>query len=121
MPAGTAVCLACIGLYGTLSYLGRLSQREVGLRLALGALRNQIVARFVLQGLRVCAIGCAAGVGLAFLLSRLIASMLYGVSAADSATYAGVVSLIFLIAGVAALLPALRAARVEPVQVLREK
>jgi putative ABC transport system permease protein len=117
----TAVSLACIGLYGTLSYLGRLRQREVGVRLALGAMRNQIVARFLLQGLRIAVIGCAAGLGLGLWLSRFMASMLYGVSAIDPATYAGVVGLILLVASCASLIPAIRASRVEPVQVLREE
>lgn len=119
--AATAVSLACIGLYGTLSYLGRLRQREVGVRLALGAMRNQIVARFLMQGLRVAAIGCAAGLGLGLWLSHFMGSMLYGVSALDPATYGGVICLILLVAAFASLMPALRAARVEPVQVLREE
>ena len=119
--AATAVSLACIGLYGSLSYLGRLRQREVGVRLALGAMRNQIVARFLLQGLRVAGVGCLAGVVLGLWLSHFISSMLYGVSALDPATYTGVVCLILLVAAAASLVPALRASRVEPVQVLREE
>jgi len=62
--AAIAVLLACIGLCGTLSYLGRLRQRKVGVRLALGAMRNQIVAQFLRQGLLVAIVGCAAGVAL---------------------------------------------------------
>jgi putative ABC transport system permease protein len=119
--AATAVSLACIGLYGTLSYLGRLRQREVGVRLALGAMRNQIVARFLLQGLRVAAVGCVAGIALGLGLTHFIAGMLYGVSPVDPATYAGVVGMILLVAGFASLLPAWRASRVEPVSVLREE
>jgi putative ABC transport system permease protein len=119
--AATAILLACIGLYGTLSYLGRLRKREVGVRLALGAMRNQIVARFLFQGLRVAVVGCAAGLALGMGLSHFIGSMLYGVSALDPATYGGVILLILLVAGCASLVPALRAARIEPVQVLREE
>jgi putative ABC transport system permease protein len=119
--AATAIMLACIGLYGTLSYLGRLRQREVGVRLALGARRNQIVARFLIQGLRAAAIGSAAGLALGLWLTHFIASMLYGVSPVDPVTYAGVICLILLVAASASLLPALRASRVEPVQVLREQ
>lgn len=119
--AAAAVLLACLGLYGTLSYLGRLRQREVGVRLALGAMRNQIAARFLFQGLRAAVIGCAAGVALGLGLSHFIGSMLYGVSALDPATYGSVVCLILLIAACASMIPALRAARVEPVQVLREE
>ena len=119
--AATAILLACIGLYGTLSYLGRLRQREVGVRLALGAMRNQIVARFLLQGLRVAVIGCVAGLALGLGLSHFIGSMLYGVSALDPATYGGVILLILLVSACASLVPALRAAHVEPVQILREE
>jgi putative ABC transport system permease protein len=119
--AATAVALACIGLYGTLSYLARLRQREVGVRLALGALRGQIVARFLSQGLRVTIIGCIAGLSLGLGLSHFLAGMLYGVSALDPATYAGVVGLILLVAVLASLVPSLRAARTDPVKVLRDE
>ena len=119
--AATAVSLACIGLYGTLSYLGRLRQREVGVRLALGSMRNQIVARFLWQGIRVATLGCAAGLGLGLWLSHFISAMLYGVSTLDPATYAFVICLILLVAACASLMPAIRASRVEPVQVLREE
>jgi putative ABC transport system permease protein len=118
--AATAVALASIGLYGTLNYMGRMRQREVGVRLALGALRSQIVARFLFQGLRAAAIGCLAGVALGLVLSRFLAKMLYGVTALDPTTYASVVCLILLVASLASLAPAVRAASVEPVKVLRE-
>ncbi len=119
--AATAVSLACIGLYGTLSYLGRLRQREMGVRLALGALRSQIVGRFLMQGLRVTILGCIAGLALGIGLRRYLAGMLYGIKALDPITYASVVGLILLVAALASLVPALRAARIEPVQVLREE
>lgn len=119
--AATAVSLACIGLYGTLSYLGRLRQREVGVRLALGAMRNQIVARFLWQGLSATAIGCAAGLALGLGLSRYLKGMLYGVTALDPITYSAVVALILAVAALASLIPSLRASRIEPVKVLREE
>jgi ABC-type lipoprotein release transport system permease subunit len=119
--AVTAVSLVSLGLYGTISYLVRVRQREVGLRLALGALPRQIAARFLLQGLRVTAIGCAAGLLLGVGLGRWLMGMLYGVSPLDPVTYAGVLLLILLVAAVASLVPAMRAARVEPTQVLREE
>jgi putative ABC transport system permease protein len=119
--AGSAISLACIGLYGTLSYLGRLRQREVGVRLALGAMRSQIVARFVWQGLRVTAIGCCAGLAMGFATSRLLKGMLYGVTAADPTTYAGVTGLVIGVAVLALLIPALRAAYVQPATVLRDQ
>jgi putative ABC transport system permease protein len=119
--AATAVALACIGLYGTLSYLGRLRRREVGLRLALGALRSRIVARFLVQGLRVAVLGCIAGVALGLGLSHFLANMLYGITALDPITYLSVVCLILLVATLASLIPAIRAASINPVQVLRDE
>ncbi len=117
----TAVSLACVGLYGTLSYTVNVRRREVGLRLALGALRGQIVKQFLLQGLGVSALGCIAGWGLAIASTRALSGMLYGVSASDAATLAGVVLIVLSVAGVASLVPAIRAARVDPMQVLREE
>jgi putative ABC transport system permease protein len=119
--AGCAVLLACFGIYGTLNYLGHMRQREVGVRLALGAMRSRIVAQFLLQGLRVAAAGCAAGLLLSLLASRLIENMLFAVSALDPETYAGVLVLIIGVAGAACFIPAWRASRIEPVQVLRQE
>lgn len=117
----TAILLVCIGLYGTINYLGRIRQREVGLRLALGALPRQIVGRFLFQGLRVTLAGAVAGLLLGAGMSRLLAQMLYGVSALDPATYGGVLLLTLGIAAAASIVPAVRAARVEPTTVLREE
>jgi putative ABC transport system permease protein len=117
----TAVSLACIGLYGTLSYFVATRRREVGLRLALGALRGQIVAKFLVQGLRVSLLGCMAGLCLAFGFSKALSGMLYGVSWADPKTFIGVIVLMVAVAAIASLIPALRAAQVEPVEVLRDE
>jgi putative ABC transport system permease protein len=119
--AATALSLACVGLYGTLSYSVNVRQREVGLRLALGAMRGQIVKQFLWQGLAVCLLGCAAGFGLALVFSRVLVGLLYGVSPTDAPTLAGVVLLVLVVAGVASLVPSVRASRVEPMQVLREE
>jgi ABC-type lipoprotein release transport system permease subunit len=119
--AATAVLLASIGLYGTLNYLGRLRQREMGVRLALGALRTQIVGDFLKLGLRVTVIGSIAGLLLSLATNRLLTHMLYGVSAVDGETYLMVVSLILTVAVFASLLPAWRAAHVDPITVLREQ
>jgi putative ABC transport system permease protein len=119
--AATAVSLACIGLYGTLSYFVTTRKREVGLRLALGALPGQVVRRFLLKGLAVSFFGCVAGLCLAMAFSRVLAGMLYGVSAADAETFFSVIFLALAVAALACLLPALRAARVDPMQVLREE
>ena len=119
--AGSALLLACIGLYGTLSYLGRLRQREVGVRLTLGALPRQIVTMFLFQGLRVTAIGCVAGLLLSLGGDRLLADMLYGISPLDAETYASVLILILLVAAAASLIPAWRSSRAEPTQALRQE
>ncbi len=119
--AATAVSLASIGLYGTLSYLGRMRQREVGVRLALGAARSRIVSHFLLQGLRVTIIGSIAGLALSLASGHLLAGMLYGVTPADPTTYIAVLVLVLAVAAAASLFPAWRAARVEPVQVLRQE
>jgi putative ABC transport system permease protein len=119
--AATAIALACVGLYGTLSYLVSMRQREVGLRLALGAMRTQIVRQFLTQGLRVTLAGCIAGIALAAAFTRLLAGMLFGVSAWDAPTLAGVVMLVIAVSVIASLLPAIRAARLEPMQVLRDE
>jgi putative ABC transport system permease protein len=119
--AASAVSLVCIGLYGTLNYLGRVRQREVGVRLALGALRGQILSLFLLQGLRVTLVGCIAGLLLSAATGRLLAGMLYEVSPVDPETYCAVPVLISLVATLASFVPAWRAARVEPVQILRQE
>ncbi|HLW76849.1 MAG TPA: FtsX-like permease family protein, partial [Bryobacteraceae bacterium] len=118
--AASAILLACVGLYGTISYIVHLRRREVGLRIALGAMRSSIVGQFVSQGLLVSLLGCAAGLAAALVSTSVLAGMLYGVSATDPATFAMVAVLVMTVAILASLLPAIRAARVEPMQVLRE-
>jgi putative ABC transport system permease protein len=118
--AATAVSLACVGLYGTLSYTVNVRRREVGLRLALGALQGQIVKQFLLQGLGVSFLGCLAGGCLAAAFTRVLSGMLYGVSPTDSVTLSSVVLIVLVVAAVASLVPAIRAARVEPMNVLRD-
>jgi putative ABC transport system permease protein len=117
----TAVSLACVGLYGTLSYFVTVRKREIGLRLAMGAMRNQIAKRFLIQGLRVCAIGCFCGLALAFASGRLLSGMLFGISSFDLVTLAGVLAVILIVACLAALIPALRASRTDPMEVLRDQ
>jgi len=119
--AFTAIALACVGLYGTVSYSVTLRRREVGLRLALGANRADILNRFLTQALTVCVTGCIIGSVLAAGGSQLIASMLYGVSPSDGMTFASVFAVVLLVAAAASLLPAMRAARLDPMHVLREE
>ena len=119
--AGTAISLACVGLYGTLSYLGRQRRRELGLRLAIGASRSQVAWQLLRQGLGTAAGGCAAGVVFGWLSSHLLAGFLFGVTPADPSTYAGIVGLVALVAALASSAPALRAATINPVDVLRDE
>jgi predicted permease len=119
--AATALSLACVGLYGTLSYTVNARRREIGLRLALGALRGQIVKQFLWQGIAVCLAGCVAGFALATASSRVLAGLLYGVSPTDVPTLSAVILLVLLVAATASFVPAVRAARVEPMNVLRDE
>jgi len=119
--AATAVLLACVGLYGTLSYSVTVRKREVGLRLALGAMRGQIVKQFLWQGLGVTLLGCIAGGVLAAAFAQVLSGMLFGVSPRDPATLSGVIAIVLAVAAVACLVPAIRAARVDPMQVLRNE
>jgi putative ABC transport system permease protein len=119
--AATALSLACLGLYGTLSYIAGLRRREVGLRLALGAVRQQILTQFLMRGLAVSIAGCVAGLALAAALARFLTGMLYGVSPSDPATLSAVIVLMLIVAALASLAPAIRAARLDPMQVLRDQ
>ena len=117
--AVTAVSLAAIGLYGTLSYFVHMRRREIGVRMALGAPRREVAVSFVRHALKVSLAGCIAGLSLAALLGRAIAGMLYGVSPLDLMTFSGVLLLVLGAAVLASAWPAVRAARVDPMHVLR--
>ncbi len=117
--AVTALSLAALGLYGTLSYLVSMRNREIGLRMALGALPRQIRARFLSQGVGVSLVGCVCGLCVAAALSRLLVGFLYGVSRLDVVTYLSVSLGVLAIAALASALPARRAAHLDPMQALR--
>ena len=119
--ATASLGLTCLGIYGTLSYVVTLQRREVGLRVALGALSSTILAQFLGKVLRVVGIACVAGLALSYGLARTLSSLLYGVGPSDPLTLVSVIMLVVAVAGAAALLPALRATRVEPMLVLREE
>jgi predicted permease len=119
--AGAALSLVCLGIYGTLSCIVSLRRREVGLRVALGALPGAIVAQFVAQALRVVGVACAVGLVLSFGFGRALAGLLYGVTPFDPLTLAGVVVLVVGVAALAAFLPSLRASRIDPMAALREE
>ncbi len=117
--AGMALLLASLGLYGLMSYAVAERSQEIGVRMALGAERHRVLGLVMGQGLWLVAIGMGAGLAGAVALTRLLATQLFGVEATDPLTF-GAVSLILAgIAAVATLVPALRATRLDPVEVLR--
>src|SRR5262249_25969789 len=85
--AASAISLACLGIYGTLSYFVNMRRREVGVRIALGASRSEIASRFLWLGIRVCMLGCGAGLGLAAAFGRILSDLLYGISSSDPMTF----------------------------------
>jgi putative ABC transport system permease protein len=117
----SAIALACTGLYGTLSYFVTVRRRESGLRLALGATRGHIIASFFAKGMRVAAIGCVIGACLSLSFTKALTSLLFGITATDWPTWLCVISAVLAIAACASLVPAIRAAAVEPMQVLRDE
>jgi predicted permease len=117
--AGLALVLAAIGTYGVLSYAVAQRRGEIGIRMALGADRSSVLAQVMKQGLVLTTIGVLVGLGGAFGLNRLIASLLFGVQPTDATTLAAVIVTITLVAAVACWLPAWRAARINPLDALR--
>jgi len=117
--AAAALLLAAIGIYGLLAYAVGQRRRELGIRLALGASRGDVMAQVVGDGIRLAGMGIGVGVLLALAVTRLLTALLYGVRATDPATFVGVVALLTLVSLVASYLPARRAARVDPMVALR--
>lgn len=119
--AAFAVLLAAVGLYGVMSYLVTQSTRDIGIFVALGARRGNIIGLVVRQGMELTIAGIIAGVAGAAALTRVIASMLFGVSSMDAATFVAVTALLAAVAFAATALPAWRAASVDPMVALREE
>jgi predicted permease len=117
--AAISLMLAAIGVYGLLSYSVTQRVREIGVRMALGAKPRDVLRLVVGEGMRLVAAGAALGVAGALATSRLVSAMLFGVSAADPLTYGAVVMILAAVAFIACYIPALRAARVDPISALR--
>ncbi len=114
-----ALLLACIGLYGLVSYEVARRTREIGIRAALGAEKGDVLRMVLTQGMRLAAAGVALGIALALGLTHYAASLLFGVGAADPATYVGVILLLTGVTATACYVPARRAMKVDPVVALR--
>jgi predicted permease len=117
--AGCALLVTAIGLYGTLAYATTRRTSEIGIRMALGARRTQVIALVFGENARIAAAGSVVGLAVALVASRALASFLYGTSARDPWVMAGSTAALILIASAASLIPAVRAARIEPIEALR--
>jgi len=115
----TALLLSGLGIYGVISYMVAERTREIGIRLALGATRRNILREVLYQGLTLAIAGAAVGMIGAVIVSRLMEGLLYGVKPTDPLTFAGVALLLLLVAFLATYIPARRALAVDPMVALR--
>src|SRR6202034_2573234 len=116
--AATALLLAGLGIYGTISFLVHEQSREIAIRLALGAQRTNILRMVLRQGLTLAAAGASVGLVGSLVVSHLMAGLLYGVSPYDLSTFAGVTAVLTAVAIAASYIPALRAMRLDPITTL---
>jgi predicted permease len=117
--AALALALACVGIYGVISYLVGQRTHEIGVRMAMGAERSDVLRLVLGHGAKMAFVGVAIGIGAALGLTRLMANQLFGVSAHDPWTFAGVAVLLIVVAVAASYIPARRAMRVDPMIALR--
>jgi predicted permease len=119
--AAIALMLSAIGLYGLLSYMVVQRTLEIGLRMALGAQRTDVLRMIVRRGLTLALIGLVAGLAISAMMTRLLSGMLYGIRPSDPVTFAAVTALLLLVSLAASSVPAYRAARLDPMETLREQ
>jgi ABC-type antimicrobial peptide transport system permease subunit len=116
-----ALLLAAVGIYSVLSYSVRRRVREIGIRMALGATHSDVLRMVVSDGMKPILLGVGMGLAAAFALSRVVASLIFGIRATDPLTFVAVALLLMAVGLLATVLPAYRATRVEPVRILREE
>jgi putative ABC transport system permease protein len=119
--AGLALLLAALGIYGVMSFAVAQRTHEIGLRIALGAGRNRVVRLIIREGMTLAGIGLLAGLAGAYFVGRVMHSLFTGVGALDPVAFGGVAALLLMSALLACYVPALRAAKVDPMQALREE
>ncbi len=121
LVAGLALVLGAVGVYGIISHFVARRTRDYGIRIALGLAPGRLVSEVLGQGLVLLALGSAVGIGSALVLTRTLSSLLYGVRPADPQSLAGAAAALLVVGLLAALIPALRAGRTDPVSVLRQE
>jgi putative ABC transport system permease protein len=117
--AGLALVLAAVGIYGVISYSVAQQTRDIGIRMALGAQRGDVLKMTVFQGMKLVAIGLVIGLAAAVVLTRVMASLLFGISATDPMTFIAISVVLIAVAVLASFIPALRATKIDPMVALR--
>ena len=114
-----ALALGVIGIYGVIAYVVAQRQREIGIRMALGAQRREVRTMFLQQGLVLTAVGIAIGLVAALALTRFLSSLLFGIGPTDAVCYVAAIGIILAAAALASYLPARRASTIDPVETLK--
>jgi putative ABC transport system permease protein len=117
--AALALVLAAVGIYGVMSYTVAQQTREIGIRIALGAKRGDVLKMTVKQAIKLVGLGLAIGLPSAFILTRVMSTLLFGISATDPITFLGISLVVLVVALLASYIPALRATKVDPMIALR--